>query len=167
MRNVTKALVLVTAVNRMGAGVASGQFWAPKKRATRNSTASGPLTATDMDAMIAQDRKLVAKGEAPAENVEIDIELAKLVTEGQAIVAANDKVKAQAWSAKYSALVARRAESDRKWFVAHPLTLGQNPYRNDCLSPMGKDLCAPPPPPEPQQRMCTVEGNGVSGLMPC
>ena len=78
---------------------------------------------------------------------------------------AQAQAKARDWSRRYHALIARRNEIDQKSAAAHPIHF--NAVQSDpCLSPMGKDICTPPPPVQTQQ-MCSVNYGDTVGLVPC
>jgi hypothetical protein len=155
MSMVTRVSVLLISA----AAIAS--FGAPA-----NAQSAGAITAEEWARVTAMDQQAVRAGAAPPELVQIDIALAKVIPEGQAIIASHDEAKARDWSRRFRALVARRNEVDRKFLAAHPIHLNTGPKADPCLSPMGKNICAPPPSAQPR-RMCSMNFGSTVGLVPC
>ncbi len=128
------------------------------------------LTGADLTTLIANDQQLVRNGFAPPEIVTYDLELSKLVPEGQDILAKQDKVRARAWSQKMHAVVSARNEAVER-FAAKARAMAAaagNIIRSDpCRNAMGQNICqAPEPAPEPR-RMCSYGGGGTVGQGPC
>ncbi|QPF82508.1 hypothetical protein IC762_22445 [Bradyrhizobium genosp. L] len=121
-------------------------------------------SAEEWAQVIAMDRKLVQSGASP-ELIQIDMTIAKMIPEGQAIVASHDQAKARQWSQKFHALMARKDQISRKYLAEHPFKYA-GPKADPCLSPMGKNTCAPPPTPQPR-RMCSINYGSTVGLIPC
>jgi hypothetical protein len=115
--------------------------------------------------MIAYDRQLQREGKMSAEEVDIDIQLSKLEPQLQPTIDSHDKAKAQALYKKYQTLLARKEVLARQYLATHP-----RPPSSDgpdpCLSPMGKNICAPAQPMQ-TQRMCSVNYGSVTALEPC
>lgn len=148
----------------MGAAVA-GCVPASQSGAPIAKGSAGNLSADEWSRVVAMDQKAVQEGAGPPEIIPIDLTLSKMIPEGQAILASHDQAKAQDWSRRYHALIARRNEIDQKFAAAHPIHF--NAIQSDpCLSPMGKNICAAPPPVETQQ-MCSVNYGDTVGLVPC
>ncbi|MGY5776237.1 hypothetical protein [Rhizobium sp. LEGMi135b] len=126
---------------------------------------AGNISSDEWANVIAMDQKAVKEGAMSPEIIPIDLTLSKMIPEGQAIIASRNQAKAQDWSRRYHALIAQRNEIDQKSAAAHPIHF--NAVQSDpCLSPMGKDICTPPPPVQAQQ-MCSVNYGDTVGLVPC
>lgn len=157
MSMMTKVYVLLLSA------VAIASFGMP---AHAQSAGNISISPQEWALVTAMDQKAVKAGAAPPELVQIDIALAKVIPERQAIMASHDEAKAREWSRRFIALVARRNEVNRKFLAAHPIHLNSGPRADPCLSPMGKNTCAPPPQAQPR-RMCSMNYGSTVGLVPC
>jgi|GEM_PF-3546071 len=160
MSVVTRVSVLLFAAAVVTSCVPASQTGAPI--ANRSSADISPEEWANVMAM---DRKAVQEGAAPPEDIQFDLTLAKMIPEGQAIRASHDQVKAKDWSQRYHALMARKNEVDQKFAAAHPIHLAPSSGPDPCISPMGKDICTPPP--VQTQQMCSVNYGSTVGLVPC
>ncbi|NTJ65861.1 hypothetical protein G6M50_16350 [Agrobacterium rhizogenes] len=160
MSVMTRVSVLLFAAAVMTSCVPASQAGAPIA-----NRSAGNITPDEWANVIAMDQKAVNAGVLAPEIIPIDLTLSKMIPEGQVIVASHDQAKARDWSRRYHALIARRNELDQKSAAAHPIHF--NAVQSDpCLSPMGKDICTPPPPVQTQQ-MCSVNYGDTVGLVPC
>jgi hypothetical protein len=160
MTVVTRVSALLVVAAIVASCVPASQAGAP----IANRSASN-ITPDEWANVIAMDQKAVKEGVLAPEIIPIDLTLSKMIPEGQAIVASHDQAKARDWSRRYHTLIARRNEIDQKSAAAHPIHF--NAVQSDpCLSPMGKDICTPPPPVQTQQ-MCSVNYGDTVGLVPC
>lgn len=111
-----------------------------------------PESASDGWAKImVLDRQAVTAGYMPPELIGYDLQIAQLIPEGEAVVASRDKIKARAWSEKWSSVQTKRNNAIEKANALASAKYNATPHAwsndkpNPCLSPMGRNICSTPP----------------------
>ncbi|WP_323120269.1 hypothetical protein [Burkholderia alba] len=118
---------------------------------SRAPSSDGTLSSADWARMIESDRASVRAHQLPPEVIGYDLEIEKMLPEGQQIIATHDQARARIWSKKMHAIMDARNEATRKFSakeiaknnaIANALGNGRP---DPCLSPMGKNTCASAP----------------------
>lgn len=107
---------------------------------------SDPLWARRIN----NDRAAVKDGSSPQKVVDLDIQMARMMPEAQAIVAAQDQARAQAWIQKYDALnhemLDAQMRSGTAGLAANSWSKGAWVQKGDsdpCIALNGQNLCQP------------------------
>lgn len=114
------------------------------------------------------DRNMVEKGFFSAEILRLDREIAQLIPDGEAIMAAHDSARAREWSKQYNAAMAQRESLVRQGNARAKEWLSRQPdYNVDrCIDPAnGENHCRPRKPSPPVVNRWCDNGGGV--LVPC
>lgn len=120
----------------------------------RSSTGAGSdtsLSSADWAKVVENDRASVRAGQLPKEVIQYDLQIEKMIPEGQDILASHDQARARIWSKKMNSIVEARNKATEK-FSAKQIARNNavaNAFGNGkpdpCLSPMGKNICTAPP----------------------
>lgn len=111
------------------------------------------LSSSDWAQIIESDRASVRAGQMPPEVIQYDLQIGKMIPEGEEILASHDQARARLWSKRMSAITDARNKATEKFAakemaknnsVAHAFGNGKP---DPCLSPMGKNICAASPAP--------------------
>lgn len=117
--------------------------------------------------MVELDRASVARGELPPEVIRYDLQIAQMIPEGEAIIAAKDKAKARVWSEKLNTIQLARNDIMAKRLAREmaknnsTIPVWSNAKPDPCLSPMGRNICASKS--TPQDRVNYTVGPGGMG----
>lgn len=135
-----QALILATAL--------SGCMVPPQNRGAPAAASDNSLSTADWEKVIETDRASVRAGQLPKEVISYDLQIEKMIPEGQDILATHDKARAQIWSKKMNAIIDARNKATEK-FAAKSIARNNaiassfgNGKPDPCLSPMGKNTCA-------------------------
>ncbi|WGS51687.1 hypothetical protein LFL96_09390 [Paraburkholderia sp. D15] len=144
-----KAIAIQSLSAVLIASALAGCMVPAQNRATASSNTS--LTTADWDKVTDSDRASVRAGRMPKEVISYDLQIGKMIPEGQQLIAAHDQVKGPIWAKKMNALIEARNKAMEKFNAsamarnnaianATGSALG-NSKPDPCLSPMGKNIC--------------------------
>lgn len=157
---------MVPPQNQGAAGIAPVQ-----NRSTAAAGSDNSLSTADWDKVVEQDRASVRAKQMPPEVIRYDLEIGKMIPEGQQILAAHDKAKARVWSKKMNSIMEARNKATQK-FAAKEIARN-NAIANSfgggrpdpCLSPMGKNTCTSAPAQQGGGVNYTVGPGGIGATM--
>ncbi|PQV53497.1 hypothetical protein [Paraburkholderia sp. BL21I4N1] len=143
----------------------------PQNRAAVGARSDASVTTADWAKVVENDRASVRAGQLPKEVIQYDLEIEKMIPEGQAILASHDQVKGRIWSKKMNAIIEARNKATEK-FVAKEVarnnaianTFG-NAKPDPCLSPMGKNTCSASPARQGDSVNYTVGPGGLGATI--
>ena len=169
MRSIASKCISALLITTCFAGCA-----VPKQNRGAGGTGSNaPLTSSDWDKVIENDRASVRSDQLPKEVIQYDIQIGKMLPEAQEILASHDKARARIWSNKMHSIMEARTKAIEK-FSAKEIARNNavaNAFGNGrpdpCLSPMGKNTCAAAAAPSQQGDSVhyTVGPDGIGATM--
>ncbi len=143
----------------------------PQNRATVGARSDAPLTTADWAKVVENDRASVQAGQLPKEVIQYDLEIEKMIPEGQQLLASHDQVKGRIWAKKINAIVEARNKATEQ-FSAKAIARNNaianafgNAKPDPCLSPMGKNTCTASPARQPDSVNYTVGPGGLGATI--
>ncbi|MFM0731435.1 hypothetical protein PQQ52_13200 [Paraburkholderia sediminicola] len=122
----------------------------PQNRGSSATRSDASPSSADWTKVTENDRASVRAGQLPKEVIQYDLQIEKMIPEGQDILASHDQARARVWTKKMNALVEARNKVTEQ-FTAKAMARNNaiaNAFGNGkpdpCLSPMGKNTCAAP-----------------------
>ncbi|SFT71115.1 hypothetical protein [Paraburkholderia aspalathi] len=120
----------------------------PQNRSASAARSDASLSSADWTKVTENDRASVRAGQLPKEVIQYDLQIEKMIPEGQEILASHDQARARVWTKKMNAIVEARNKVTEQ-FTAKAMARNNaiaNAFGNGkpdpCLSPMGKNTCA-------------------------
>lgn len=163
----TKASKAVSALLITSAVFMSGMIHAQNNAPTPAAPNAMLAPTASMAKIIEMDREGIRQGWLPPEILQYDLQIAKLLPEGQEIMASRDPVKARIWSEKMDTLNRLKSQAMAKLApgaVAQNAEAPSAPVNrtpDPCLSPMGVNTCTAP---SRQQQSGTTYSAGPGGI---
>lgn len=150
------APLLLAAVTLAGCGMIPPVSSAPPAPAASTEPTISEAWAT----LAARDESLVKSGQLPKEVLTYDRQIGALLPEAEELLVSHDPAKSRAWSEKMRTLIEARnkpiieAQAKLVALSAASKPASNGTSSNDCLSPMGKNIC--------DNRSTTTPGSGVN-----
>ncbi|MEQ5838043.1 hypothetical protein N0A02_01140 [Paraburkholderia acidicola] len=141
---------------------------APTAAAAKSDTS---LSTADWAKVVETDRASVRAGQLPKEVIQYDLQIEKMIPEGQDILATHDQARAHIWSKKMNSITEARNKAIEK-FAAKQMARNNavaNTFGNGkpdpCLSPMGKNTCTAAPARQADSVNYTVGPGGIGATI--